>query len=87
MPTPRALVWASAIAVTLSLTGGARGASPEPGDATYHSLRYDDNFTYLADPSKSSDPWDPIKYIPIGDGQYGPSYLSFGGELRERFES
>jgi alginate export protein len=87
MLTPRAPVWAGVIAVILSLTVSALGASPEPGDPVYHSLRYDDNFTYLADPSKSSDPWDPFKYIPIGDGQYGPSYLSFGGELRERAES
>ena len=65
----------------------ARGASPELSDPPYHSLRYEDDFTYLADPAKTSDPWDPLKYIPIGDGQYGPSYLSFGGELRERAES
>jgi hypothetical protein len=71
----------------VAFAGPARAASPEPGDATYHSLRYNDDFTYLADPARSSDPWDPLKYIPLGDGPYGPSYLSFGGELRERFES
>ena len=87
MPSPRTVVLASVIAIILVLSGGARGASPEPGDPTYHNLRYQDDFSYLADPSKSSDPWDPIKYISIGDGQYGPSYLSLGGELRERFES
>lgn len=74
-------------AVMLLLVAGARGASPEPGDPFYHSLRYNDDFSYLADPAKANDPWDPLKYIPIGDGQYGPSYLSLGGEVRERFES
>lgn len=65
----------------------ACAASPEPGDSTYHSLRYDDDFTDLSNPASWSDPWDPLKYIPLGNGPYGPSYLSFGGELRERFES
>jgi hypothetical protein len=76
-----------AVALLLSLTTGAFGASPELGDQVYHSLRYTDDFSYLADPAKSTDPWDKLKYIPIGDGKYGTSYLSLGGEVRERFES
>jgi hypothetical protein len=90
MPTlrPRILAGLLALAVIVPLSTGARGASPEPGDPTYHSLRYEDDFSYLADPAKATgDLWDPLKYIPIGDGKYGPSYLSFGGEVRERFES
>ena len=88
MPAFRAPLLASAIVFVLALSGGARGASPEPGDATYHSLRYEDDFSYLANgPPASPDFWDPIKYIALGDGQYGPSYLTLGGELRERFES
>jgi len=75
------------VAVAARVSAGAFGASPESGDSVYHSLRYDDDFSYLADPAKASDPWDTLKYIPIGNGQYGASYLSFGGELRERFES
>jgi hypothetical protein len=76
-----------AIGFILPMSTGAYGASPEPGDPIYHSLRYEDDFSYLANPAKSTDPWDPLKYIPIGDGKYGPSYLSLGGEVRERFES
>lgn len=87
MRTPHARLLAGAIALVLSMTGAARSASPELGDPIYHSLRYNDDFSYLADPSKSTDPWDRFKYIPIGDGSYGASYLSLGGELRERFES
>ena len=79
---------AGLLAILLVLSGGAFAASPEPGDPTYNSLRYNDNFSWLANrPPASPDFWDPIKYIPIGDGQYGASYLSLGGELRERFES
>ncbi len=84
---PRVLAGLLVVAFVLPLAGGARGASPEPGDPVFHSLRYNDDFTYLADPSKMTSPWDQFKYISLGDGQYGASYLSLGGELRERFES
>jgi hypothetical protein len=69
------------------LAGPARAASPEPGDPTYHSLRYDDDFSGLAGQTESTDFWDPLKYIPLGDGPLGPTWLSLGGELRERAES
>ena len=65
----------------------ALGASPDAGDPAYHGLRYNDDFRNLADPAKRSDPWDPLKYIPIDTGPYGATYLTLGGELRERFES
>jgi hypothetical protein len=50
----------------------------------YKLLRYDEDYSYLKDPSQSTDCWDPIKYIPLFgcDGDY----LSIGGEIRERFE-
>jgi hypothetical protein len=87
MPTRLPRIVAGLLAAALSLPGATRAASPEPGDPTYHNLRYNDDFSYLADPSKSTDPWDKFKYMPIGNGQYGASYLTLGGELRERFES
>jgi hypothetical protein len=86
MPPIRPRILASLLALA-TLTPNAQAASPEPGDSTYHALRYEDDFSYLADPAKSTDPWDKLKYIPVGDGKYGPSYLSLGGEIRERFES
>ncbi|CAH2602608.1 Alginate export family protein [Rhodovastum atsumiense] len=64
----------------------ARAASPEGGDSVYRLMRYNDDFTALKDPAKRSDFWDPIKYIPLG-APFDSGYLSFGGELRERFES
>jgi hypothetical protein len=50
----------------------------------YQRLRYDEDYTYLRDPTKRSDLWDPIKYISLNDA--GDTYLSFGGEIRERYE-
>src|SRR4051794_2960956 len=89
MSTPRGRILAGIFvtAVALRLASAASGASPEAGDPTYRGLRYNDDFSYLADPSKAIDAWDKIKYIPIADGRFGPSTLSFGGELRERIES
>jgi hypothetical protein len=50
----------------------------------YLMLRYDENYSYLADPEKRTDFWDPIKDIPLsGRGDWN---LSFGGEARERYE-
>ncbi len=51
----------------------------------FRPLRFQEDYSYLADPAKRVDPFDPVKYIPIGVG--GPLYyLSFGGEWRERYE-
>jgi hypothetical protein len=48
-------------------------------------FRYDDDFTYLSDPSKRVSWFDEIKYIPLGPD--ASHYLSIGGDLRERVES
>jgi hypothetical protein len=50
----------------------------------YKLLRYDEDYSYLKDPSRRTDFWDPIKYIALcGRDDW---YLSIGGELRERYE-
>lgn len=51
----------------------------------YKMLRFDEDYSYLADQSSRTDWFDPLKYIPLrkDDPLW---YLSFGGELRERFE-
>src|SRR5713101_8149655 len=52
---------------------------------SYKVLRFDEDYSCLSDPSKRTDYFDPLKYIPIRPGD--PSwYLTIGGELRERFE-
>ena len=62
-------------------TTGEKPFAPPP----YQLLRFDENYSYLADPANRGDWFDPIKYIPLRAGE--PAwYLTFGGESRERFE-
>ena len=60
-------------------------STPNPNPPPYTLLRYRELYTYLADPSNRTDFFDPIKYIPLS-GTDKESYLSFGGEIRERYE-
>ncbi|MBV8229107.1 MAG: alginate export family protein [Planctomycetaceae bacterium] len=51
----------------------------------YKLLRYDEDYSYLKDPSRRTDPLDILKYIPLDD--WGDDdYLSLGGTARPRFE-
>ena len=56
-------------------------AAPQAG---YRLLRTDEDWSFLRDPSKHRDLWDPIKYVPLNVS--GSSYVSFGGESRVRYE-
>ncbi|HEV8001396.1 MAG TPA: hypothetical protein VGP63_16025, partial [Planctomycetaceae bacterium] len=51
----------------------------------YKTLRYEEDYSFLKDPSKCCDCWDPVKYIPLFGCDSG-DYLTIGGELRERYE-
>jgi hypothetical protein len=79
MAAPFARGLACLLVAAVTFARPAAAASPEPGDPTYHSLRYDDDPSLLP----ASDPWAPFKSIPLGDN----ASLSLGGELRERAES
>jgi len=68
-------------AVTLAVPTEAAAPCPRPA---YQTLRYDEDYTFLRDPTCRTDLWDPIKYLPLGDA--GNVYLSFGGDVRERYE-
>jgi hypothetical protein len=50
----------------------------------YKLLRYEEDYSYLRDPARRTEFWDPIKYVPLGGR--GDWFLSIGGEVRERFE-
>jgi hypothetical protein len=52
---------------------------------SYNILRFDEDYYYLSNPTNRTDFADPAKYIPLRTND--PAwYLTFGGELRERFE-
>lgn len=57
------------------------GAAPPP---PYTPLRWNEDYSFLRDPSRRTDFFDPIKYIPLGDDP--DTYLSLGGQARYRYE-
>jgi hypothetical protein len=59
----------------------AQAPAPRPA---YAPERYDEDWSFLRDPSKRTDFFDPIKWIPLDKS--GSSYLTLGGELRENFQ-
>jgi len=64
----------------MTTTGEIPSAPP-----SYDLLRFDENYSGLANPANRTDWLDPLKYIPLRAND--PSwYMTFGGELRERFE-
>src|SRR6202158_5834868 len=58
--------------------------APTPARPAYTLERYDEDWSFLRDRSKRSDLFDPIKWIPLGSDE--SSFLTLGGELRERFQ-
>jgi hypothetical protein len=56
----------------------------ETAPPAYKLLRYEEDYSYLKDPGRRTDFWDPIKYIPLwGRDDW---YVTLGGEVRERYE-
>lgn len=59
--------------------------SPNSRPPPYTLLRYTERYSDLADPARHTDFFDAYKYIPL-DSDNPESYLSLGGEIRERYE-
>src|SRR5215472_5463366 len=55
-----------------------------PPRPLYPIPRYEEDWSFLSDPSKHNDWWDPIKFIPLSKD--GSVFLSLGGEIRETYE-
>jgi hypothetical protein len=72
------------MALMVGLMSRVPVATADDNVPAYKSLRYDEDYTYLQDASRRTDIWDSLKYIRLL--QSPQIYLSFGGELRERFE-
>lgn len=80
--TGQVLVLPEDSALAEDATAGHPSRHPPP----YTLLRYTERYSYLADPGYPHEWLDRIKYIPLAPGN-PESYLSLGGELRERYES
>ena len=59
-------------------------APSDYGPTTLLSFCDTEDYTYLRDLKRHNDFFDPIKYLPLNAD--GTDYLSFGGEIRERWE-
>ena len=82
-----ALIWIVISLVSSLLSQGQSIPTDESPTSTrtYHLLREDDDWSFLADPAQRQDFWDPIKYIPLRSGR-NDWFLSMGGEARETWE-
>jgi hypothetical protein len=60
-------------------------APPNPNPPPYTLLRFNEDYAYLSNPKNRTDLFDPLKYIPLSPTD-PDTYLSLGGEVRERYE-
>ena len=72
------------IATVLALLGAtlSSAVAQESGRPNYEKLRYEEDWSFLRDPQRRTDLFDPLKFIAIGR----ETYLTLGGEIRERYE-
>lgn len=61
----------------------AQTPTSSPTPPPYQPQRYDEDWSYLRDPGRRTDPLDRLKYIPLNDCGW---YVSLGGEARWRYE-
>ncbi|MDH5762344.1 MAG: alginate export family protein [Nitrospinota bacterium] len=73
------------VSLTVISPSAAGIAASDGSPPSYNASRYLEDYRYLKDPSMRTDFWDRLKYIPFNDS--GTTYLSFGGETRQHFES
>jgi len=78
-----ALLCCKSIQAQTGQGAAASSLQKSPSAPAYQLLRYDEDWSYLVDPSKRSDALDPLKYIPLNEEGW---YVSLGGEARLRYE-
>ena len=61
-------------------------APPNPSPPPYTLLRFNEDYSYLADPARRTESFDAVKYISLSADD-PLSYLSLGADLRERYEN
>jgi opacity protein-like surface antigen len=76
----------AALAVTYLSTAHADDIVPSVMSPPAHTeLRYDEDYSYLKYPAARTNSFDSLKYISLNAG--GDSYLTLGGQLRDRYEN
>lgn len=81
------LISASVLVPSAVMAQGANAGAEVPMPPSgYKVLRFNEDYSSLTNPANRTDVFDAVKYIPLrtADPLW---YLSFGGELRERFEA
>lgn len=69
----------------LALSSTAYAQSSQSNPPPLMPTRYDEDYSYLADPNARSGAWwEPLKYIPSDENP--DVYLTLGGEIRLRYE-
>ena len=61
--------------------------TPKPDEQKpppYELLRAEEDWSYLRDPARETDLFDPVKFIPLDVD--GWAYLTLGADVRERYE-
>ncbi len=70
-----------ASAVLAASPAMAQVQTPDPA-RRYPLPTYDENWQFMSDANRHSDPWDILKYVHLAGGMFA----SFGGEARESYE-
>jgi len=83
MWTVAAPILALAFALTVAHAQTDQIASSVAPVRTYSLLRENEDWSFLKNPSLRQDPWDRLKYIPLGPEGW---FLTIGGEAREALE-
>jgi hypothetical protein len=80
-----ALPGATASAQTAAPTGPVYYKGKGPGGNNSYAWRYEEDFSYLRDPGKSSDFFDPVKFIAFDDAKQ--VYVTFSALERLRYDN
>ena len=86
----RATTLGLVIMLSIDTAAAAQGTPDSPQVASlptgpvYELLRDEEDWSFLAERSRSTDVWDPVKFIPFK--WPSDSYLSLGGEMRHQYE-
>src|SRR5262245_2105028 len=64
-------------------TNASATPAPTSTPQSYLQQRYDEDWSYLRDKTRRTDPLNTLKYIPLNDRGW---YVSLGGEARLRYE-